>query len=119
MIGTMDKDAATEVDNDAERFLEALLDRVAKLMALSETPKFPGIMAAASSFVAAPFTAMPAAVSARAYLAGGIDKRVKFARLDGLDNVGVKWDQVFRCGDLEGLAGRKFHRPRAEPDMGI
>ena len=76
-------------------------------------------MAAASSSVATPFAAMPAAVSTRAYLAGGIDKRVKFARLDGLDNVGVKWDQVFRRGDLEGLAGRIFHRPRAEPDLGI
>ena len=76
-------------------------------------------MAAASSSVATPFAAMPAAVSTRAYLAGGIDKRVKFARLDGLDNVGVKWDQGFRRGDLEGLAGRKFHRPRAEPDLGI
>ena len=39
MIGTRDKDTGTEVDNDAERFLDALQDRVAELMALSETPR--------------------------------------------------------------------------------
>jgi hypothetical protein len=35
----MNQDAGTDVDNDAERFLAALQDRVTELMVLSETPK--------------------------------------------------------------------------------
>ncbi len=55
-------------------------------------------MAASSSPVATPFATTPATVSARAYLAGFIDEFVKFAGFDGLDNVDVKRDQLFRRG---------------------